>query len=309
MGIQSEEGLKQAYNLLEAGKPQDARRVLQETLEYNLENKEISFAIWCCAYWTDYMKTLNELDVFEQSEGLISHWKSFMFDLTRQKTVHDRAVYSVQKGIFTVALRNYESLPEEAMPAQQAEILRKQALCCKKLGRYENALQLMSQAVNLMPSSPELLSEMADCFALCGEDKKAKVLFREAFFLDAQKIDLDFMESELIRCLVQQVKDKGYTGSLLLEWIPVYGVLFGVFNIKRELRSQEFGKLRQDIYARENEIKDPSADSKLLTPRLINMYFWLIDHYVRTKDDDGKIKEILLKIKLLDRAVYEAYVK
>ena len=36
----------------------------------------------------------------------------------------------------------------------------------------------------------------------------------------------------------------------------LYGVLWGIFNIKRELRSQEVGKLRQDIYALENEQKE-----------------------------------------------------
>lgn len=309
MSIQSEEGLTNAYHLLEEGQPQAARKVLQETLEYNLENKEISFAVWCCAYWNEYLKALPENNDFERGESLISRWKSFVFELSRQHEVYERAVYSIQKGIFSMALSCFEKLEDESNPVHKAEIFRKKGLCYKKLGKYETALSCLTQAVNLTPSASETLAEMADCFALCGEEKHAKVLFREAFFVDAQRIDLDFLESELIRCLIQQVQKKGYSGNQLLEWIPVYGVIFGVFNIKRELRSQEFGRLRQDIYARENELKDPSNDSKILTPRLINMYFWLIDHYVRTKDDSGKINELLLKVKILDRSIWESYVK
>ena len=92
-------------------------------------------------------------------------------------------------------------------------------------------------------------------------------------------------------------------------WIPVYGVLWGIFNIKRELRSQEVGKLRQEIYALENEQKDPSCDFQILTPRLINMYFWLIDHYVQNNDNQRLINEILLKIKILDTNIYNSYIK
>ena len=93
------------------------------------------------------------------------------------------------------------------------------------------------------------------------------------------------------------------------EWIPVYGVLFGVFNIKRELSAPEVGKLKQEIFARENEAKDPSSDKVTLVPRLINLYFWLIDHYVMSNDSSSKINEILLKIKLLSSEIYTMYVK
>ncbi len=311
MSIQSEEGLSQAYTLLEEGNPEKAKFILEETLEYNLGNKEVSFAVWCCAWWSDYLKTVSasNLGYFEHGESLISRWKSFHSELARQKNVFERPLFSIQKGVFSKALDCYSSLENESNPVQKAEICRKQGLCCKKLGQYETALQYLTTAARQVPQSSEILAEMADCFALCGEERNAKVLFREAFFIDPQKIDLDFLESEMIRCLITQVKEKGYSGSQLVEWIPVYGVIFGVFNIKRELRSQEFGKLRQEIYARENELKDPKNDSKILIPRLINMYFWLIDHYVRTKEDGSRISDLLLKVKLLNRGIWESYVK
>jgi hypothetical protein len=150
---------------------------------------------------------------------------------------------------------------------------------------------------------------MADCYALCGEEKTAKLLFREAFYIDAQKIDIDFLESELIIRLISRVEENNYSEDVLKEWIPVYGVLLGIFNIRRELRGQEVGKLKQEIYAKENENKNPINDSKILIPKLINMYFWLIDHYVQTKDSGRKINEILLKIKIIDRDIYDLYIK
>lgn len=136
----------------------------------------------------------------------------------------------------------------------------------------------------------------------------SKVLFREAFFQGADRIELHFLESEIVQRLFAQVQALGYSGPELVEWIPVYGVLYGVFNVKRELRALEFGKLKQAIYALENEIKDAPEDIRsVLVPRLINHYFWLVDHYVNVHDDKARINEVLLKIKLLDAGVYGKY--
>ena len=158
-----------------------------------------------------------------------------------------------------------------------------------------------------MPSSAEILSETADCFALCGEDKKAKVLFREAFFIDAQKIEIEFFDSELICSLIKQVKDKGYSGAALKEWIPVFGVLYGVFNMKRELKTHEAARLRQEIYAKENELKNPANNAEILVPKLINMYFWLIDYYVRSGESVNRINECLLQIRVHNESVFKMY--
>ena len=161
-----------------------------------------------------------------------------------------------------------------------------------------------------MPNQAAVLAEMGDCFSLCGEPKNAKILFKEAFYLDAQKVNIDFLDSPLVSLIVDQVKKDGYEGSALLEWIPVYGVLMDVLNVKRELRSQEVFRLKQEIFAKETEYKDPvHADSSVIVPRLLNLYFWLIDYYVLSKSSVSKINEVLLKIKVLDKDIYQRYVK
>jgi hypothetical protein len=86
----------------------------------------------------------------------------------------------------------------------------------------------------------------------------------------------------------------------------VYGTLWGVLSIKRELRALEYGKLRQKIFSLEQEIRDDNR-RPLLMPRLINHYFWLIDHLVMNREDQRKIDEILLKIRSLSPEVYKRY--
>lgn len=314
MNIQTEEELDKAYSLIEKGKTSEAKQILAEALEYNFDSEELKFALWCCSYWDDFIRRLPRLELYEQGESLINRWKAFKIDIDRQKKIFQKAVYAVQKGVFTLALNAYSSISAnknsfDMNSFQKAEINRMMGLCCKKLGQYEVALNYFAEANSALPSSAAILSEMADCFALCGEDKKAKVLFREAFFIDAQKVEIEFLDSELICGLIEKVKEKGYTGAALKEWIPVFGVLYGVFNMKRELKSHEAARLRQEIYAKENELKNPTNDASILIPKLINMYFWLIDYYVRSGEGAGRINECLLQIRVHNESIYKMYTR
>lgn len=314
MDIQTEQELEKAYSLIGEGKTSEAKQVLAEALGYNFDSDELNFAHWCCSYWDVIIRRLPQMENYEQGESLLSRWKTFRADTGKQKKTFQKAVRAVQKGVFTLAENAYSSVlsDKDALELdfhQKAEISRKLGICSKKLGNYDEALSRLAEANYALLSSPEILAEMADCFALCGEDKKAKVLFREAFFIDAQKIEIEFLESELICGLIRQVMEKGYEGAALKEWIPVFGVLYGVFNMKRELKSHETAKLRQEIFAKENELKNPVNDASVLVPKLINMYFWLIDYYVRSGESAKKINECLLQIRVHNENIYKMYTR
>ena len=80
---------------------------------------------------------------------------------------------------------------------------------------------------------------------------------------------------------------------------------------KRELRAFEVGKLKQAVFSLENELKESGSNQDILIPRLINHYFWLVDYYVNSNDDERartSINEILLKIKYLDPKIHELYI-
>ncbi len=306
MSTLPEKGLAQAYELMEQANPASAVAFLEELLPHDLENAEIVFAIKCANHWRQPLDAIMKLDSpYERAESLIRQWKEFsVYAGDRQD---ERAVYALKTGIFTLALENYRSVISDGTDAQKAEISRKTGLCYKKLGNYETARALLQEAYRIKPDSASILAELADCYALCGEGKNAKAFFREAFYVNAQEIETEFLDAEVVTRLIQQVQDAGYTGKVLKEWIPVYGVLYGVFSVSRELRALEAGKLKQNVFALENEIKEAGNERQLLVPRLINHYFWLIDYYVNINEERARINEVLLKIKLLDPAVYEKY--
>jgi hypothetical protein len=118
------------------------------------------------------------------------------------------------------------------------------------------------------------------------------------------------MESEMVlRLRNRLVGEKNYKEEELREWIPVYGRLWGVFTVKRELKPIEFGRLKQSIFTLETEYRGNPERGTTLRPRLINRYFWLIDYYENKREDPDLIEEVLLKIKVTDSEIYERYIR
>ncbi len=310
MEIHTAEKLKEVLNFLREGNPFEAQEIIRPLFETDLESKELIYTNKCCIYWIDSVNRLRAIeDPYERSDSILSDWKSFQSYISREKAPYEPAFFAVQQGYFSNALQNFTKLLDDGDAYQKAEIYKKTGICYKKLGDFEQARVYLTEANNIYPKLSSILAEMADCYSLCGKDKAGKVLFREAFFADPASIDLDLLDSELIKCLIEKTKSKGYSGRSLQYWIPVYGVLTGVLNIKRELTSQEVARLRKDIYAMEMEYKDPSCDKEILVPHLLNCYFWLVDHYDLARENPAKVNEVLLKIKILDSSVYEAYIK
>jgi len=310
MESKTETGLAGALKLIEAGEPEEAQKIISKLFEDDLDCNELIYTNKCCMFWIDSRRRLKGIrDPYELGDNLLLEWKSFQTFISKESNAYEAALYSFQRGFFLSALNYYTKFFEEKNAFQRAEMYKKAGICYKKLGDFENARVCLTESNNLSPGSASVLAELADCYCLCGEDRIGKLLFREAFFLKPGAIDIDFLDSELIKYLISITRKKGYTGKQLLYWIPVYGVLSGVLNIKRELSSQEVAKLRKDIYAMENEAKDPSCNMETLLPTLLNNYFWQIDHYNLKNESVDKINDILLKIKILDRNVHDAYRK
>ena len=308
MEIQTEAKMKDVLNFLQQGNPFEAQKIISTLFENDLDSKELIFTNKCCIFWIESIKRLrNTEDSYEKNEDLLQEWKTFLTYISRDKDCYEPALIAVQQGFFTKALERFTELLDEKDPYQQAEIYKKAGICHKKLGNFDMARSFLMEANTIYPNLSSVLAELADCCSLCGEDKYGKLLFREAFYIDPESIDLSFLDSELIKCLIKITKDKKHSGKARQYWIPVYGVLNGVLNIKKELKPQEVMKLKKEIYAKENEYKDPSCNTEILVPRLLNCYFRLLDHYTLVHENSNRCSEILLKIKILDSAVYQSY--
>jgi len=300
--------IKRAYDFLKNEDLAAAQESLDSALRMDFDNQEVIFAQKCAGFWLDrVLRAQSMQNQFERGEYLLSQWKSFAGYLKRLDEDYADAVYAFRQYIFSFALRSFQSIASAAAEANEADLLLRIGRCHKGRGEFEIAIKHLESALQARKDDAEILGELADAYAQVNETRTAKALFREAFFLNAQKVDVEGLESALIRRLADKVAERGYSGQELSEWLPVYGLLLGVMTVKRELRPIEVGKLKQSIYQLENEVKDPGKSRSLVLPRLLNRYFWLIDHFVASREDRTKIDETLLKIKLLDSSIHQLY--
>ena len=136
-------------------------------------------------------------DAYQRAELLLDQWKRFTAYIKESDKLYEQSLYAVRKAVCTSALESYCSMLNEKNKTLKAEILSKAGLCNKLLGDYEAGIRFFQDANTLSPDCADILAEMADCYALCGQEKTAKVLFREAFFIEPQKVDNSFLESDI----------------------------------------------------------------------------------------------------------------
>mgnify|MGYP001766472494 CR=1 FL=1 len=301
--------LSNAYESLKCVDLRAAGEMLDRALSIDFENPEVLWSLKCANFWSERLGRMESMgNPFERGEFVVSQWKAFSSFAAKLDGRFDRARYAFKGYAFALALASYREIPSDDEGAREADLALRIGVCLKGAGDYALALRSLEAAARERREDADTLAQLADAYALGGDERTSKALFREAFYLGAQRIDVDLLECETMRRLVEKVASLGYSGSELPEWIPVYGTLLGLFSVKRELKSVEVGKLRQSIYQLENEAKEGRDDRSLLVPRLINRYFWLIDHYVQAKEDRSKIAEVLLKIRLLDPSIHKQYV-
>ncbi|TFG64555.1 MAG: tetratricopeptide repeat protein [Spirochaetales bacterium] len=300
--------LTKVYDLLREGKFEESMAILSEALTLDFEQQEVVSSLKCATFWVDRGKKLETFkDDSEKGEFLLEQWKYFTAFLEKLSSGGDGAIYNIKQFVFKNALESFNNLLHQT-GAHDPDILFRIGKCYKGIGDYEKAVNFFEAASHQRMEDPETLSELADCYAFLNEVKAAKVFFREAFYLNPQRIDVSSLESMLIGKLVSRLKEQGYASPELEEWIPVYGVLYGVFNVKRELKPLEYGKLKQSIYSMECNLKE-GKDEQFVVPRLINRYFWMIDHIMGNKSERDKLQDFLDRIKKLDAEIYELYIK
>ena len=299
--------LAQANERIRLSDLDGALSILDEALAVDFDSREVVAALKYVNFWAEREKHVDPVShPSERGEMLLGQWPVFEAFVERSGKPYEACVHAVRHHVFGGALECFSGLLVDS-ESNDPELLLRIGRCHKGLGSYDEAVRYLEAAAAEKPLDAEITAELADAYALVNEEQMAKAFFREAFFLDAQQVHLEMLESEMIRALARKVREQGLDGGELLEWLPVYGVLFGVFNVKRELRSIEYGKLKQSIYALEREMREGRNRDGLVEPRLINRYFWLIDHLVSSREDRSKIEEVLLKLRGLNGRIYKQY--
>lgn len=300
--------IKNAYELFKNGAFRDAEQELEAALSAEFNNDEVISALKCAGFWAERDAKYHDIeDEFERGEYLFKQWRNFQKFLERDDGTYEQGIFALKQWVFGRALGDFLALID-GPAGSDPDVLYRIGSCYKGKGNYKQALEYFEICNHQKADDPLILAALADCYAFINEVKAAKIFFREAFFLNPQQIDISSLESLMIQRLIRRLQEMGYGPPELAEWIPVYGVLFGVLNVKRELRSLEYGKLKQSIFSLQSQLSDDGKRNYTTEPRLLNRYFWLIDHYIASGDTREKVDDALQRIREINDSVYEYYI-
>ena len=247
--------LKPVFDKLKEGDVDSACSLAAKVLEGNLNDEYVKCTYNAIIFWKEKLSiSVARSTYFDRGEYLFSQWSAFLQFMKRYDEKCDAVIYALKVCVFNIILDFYSLSLRNGSFESRVQVYRKLGLCYKILGRYERAIEFLKYASSLDTSSSSILAELADSYAMCGDERLAKVYFREAFFKDALSVEKDFLESGAIKGLLDKLDEKGFTDKEVLAWLPVYAVLSGLFSVKRQLKAVELGKIKQDIFLLETSV-------------------------------------------------------
>ncbi len=301
--------LESTLDAFRAGDFSRAESQAEEALTVDFEHPEVQSALKCAVFWKDRTARLDTLGTPEErGDFLLKEWNGFLHRFrVHLDSPFELGVTAIQGAILDAAAGYFLEQVDLEDESRRPELLAKAAKTYKANGSFDRALGCLEKILQVRPDDAAALADMADCFEAVGDTEKARLLFREAFYLNAPAVDVDGLRSPLIRDVAAQLAAEGFAGAELKEWIPVHAVVKGIFTVKRDLKTLEVGQLKQSINALKSELHDHDENRPTVLPKLLNRYFWLIDHFFSAKEERSKVEDILLNIKLLDERIYELY--
>jgi tetratricopeptide (TPR) repeat protein len=224
--------IRKAYDKLKASDAEGAAALLDKALQIDFDNEETKHALKCVNWWLEHTAKIEEKkNPYERGGFILSQLRQYYVFLEGVMPhgggdAFDMCQYAIRRFVFSEALRCFTDLLGDGVNQHDPGLLLLVGRCYKGVGNYDEAYRYLEQAVRFRREDGEALAELADVNALLGNPVEAKALFREAFFLNPEKIDLRAMESEMILKLRERlVQEKNYREEELREWIPVYGRL------------------------------------------------------------------------------------
>jgi len=298
-----------AHKFLEEGNFEEAIEIFEAIFKGNQNYPGVLDGIKAARFWSTRKNKLKKIiNSYHKGKLLLKEWRDFEKFMSKNSIKHGRSTVSIQKYIFSGIIESFvDAYNEGVIP--DTDILIQIGDCFKKLGTFEKAIEIYEYARSFNSDDPSLLAKLGDCYFSIDETSKAKVLFREAFFLDPGQIELDQIDSPFIHMLYQKTKEIVKDPELTMYWIPVVAEINRAFNVKREPKKGELEKLRSEIENLEVEYNTNRKRRMYIEPKLLNHYFWLIDTLKMIGGSKKEIEQFLQKINNTNPDIFARYLE
>lgn len=274
------------YSLIKNGKITEALKYYEDILKQRLD-EEAECGIKVIRYVLAKVKNAKSMgDPHKVGDALVIEWKNILSWVNMNEcTTFSEMVDALKYYIFSLALKHYESVINNNTEFVDIDLMVKLAKCYREIGEVDRCIDILEDVRGYRGYDSSVLANLADAYFELGDVDRAKLFYREAFFWDPQEIEIFELKSIIIKRLIKVVKDHGYSREEINEWIPIYGVIENVFDIRRELSKEEVNKIIVRVKMMEEEYMRNRRWVNILEPRLINSYIWLVDYYAFQEQD------------------------
>jgi len=298
-----------AHTFLEEGNFSEAIALFENIIRENSNYPGVADGTKATRFWISRKNRSKRYNSpYDKARVLLKEWRDFEKYMVKNNLRHGRPTAAIQKYIFGDIIESFTDAYNEG-EAPDTGILVQIGDCFKKLGNYERAIDIYEYARSFNKDDPDLLSKLGDCYFSINETSKAKVLFREAFFIDPGQIELDCIESPFIHMLYEKTIEKIPDREVSVYWLPVIAEINRAFNVKREPKKGELEKLRSEINVLEEEHARNRKKRPFIEPKLLNHYFWLIDTLKIIGGSRKEIEQSLQRINEIDSEIFSRYLE
>ncbi len=299
-----------SFEALRVGDFETAQSIFGAILKSDYSNSVAESGMRFCKHWSGrFVKIVQVNNDLDKAKKLIDEWMEYLKFTEKHKGIHSRVKSCGLYLVFNTALKCLLRYQKDNR-TNDNHLVFLTAVCYKMIGDYEKAINGFEQCLEHSKNDANSMAQLADCYASVDEEKKSKLLFREAFFIDPQTINLDIIESAIVSATIEKTKEHNEPLAALRYMIPVYGRIYNILNVCRDMLSIEIGRLEKEIFAAEKIVLAQSVNKNpQLTARLLNCYFWMYDYLMIRNNDKYKILEIESSIKSVNEKIFDLFIK
>jgi len=249
--IDSIKGMNKSLDLLKNGNFTEALNNFSELLKSNYSDSTIDSGIKCCKYWIPRVSKFEFMkDDSFKGKFIIDEWNKFESFISSLKNMQEKVVSNTMFHIFNLALQAFKKdLNENRIIDFETTLLI--GITYKKIGDYRSSISYFQDFLMNDSHNSNAMALLADCYALIDEEKKSKILFREAFFNDALGIDINLLESHIINTITAKIeefkiKKMGLLGDLSKEPIEKLILTLDVSSIDKEFVDEISAKVPEN---------------------------------------------------------------
>lgn len=302
------ERFEEGLSYIQKGDFKQTLEIMEEIFNMNPHFTHAVDTIKAVKFWQSrWSQVFQVREGSERARYLLNEWEAFQNFAETNKIGQGLLMIHVKNLIFKKIIRNL-ILTYQQSEVPNLEILVQIGEIFLSIDEIQKSIETFEYARLFRKRDSYLLSLLAEAYYRNNNIKLSKLLFREAFLYNPEKIALSKLTADFLHTIIGYIQQNfNMPGPVLVQWIPVYGVLLNYLNCKRELTAEETAKLKEEAGELEKQYHAKHFTDDDTVPRLINRYFWLLDYYVLQNSNEEYIKIYLDKLKEVDPKIHKEY--